>query len=163
MEASARETFGMEVSNAIACSVAAIVFAVMAIVLVDVAALLIGSSQAQLSSTFYATSCPNVSSVVHGVIQQAETSDVRIGAKLIRLHFHDCFVNLYSQSYQDMNIKLSRCFVLESMANLLLKADCRRKLRTIYFDEKGNCGVEGEQAMQTRKKMADEMASSFSP
>ncbi|CAM8886501.1 unnamed protein product [Rhodiola kirilowii] len=65
----------------------------MAVVLVAAVALLIGSSQAQLSSTFYATSCPNVSSVVLGVIQQAETSDVRIGAKLIRLHFHDCFVN----------------------------------------------------------------------
>ncbi|CAM8895537.1 unnamed protein product [Rhodiola kirilowii] len=65
----------------------------MAVVFVAAVALLIGSSQAQLSSTFYATSCPNVSSVVHGVIQQAETSDVRIGAKLIRLHFHDCFVN----------------------------------------------------------------------
>lgn len=58
------------------------------------AALFIGSSGAQLSSTFYANSCPNVSSVVRGVIQQAETSDVRIGAKLIRLHFHDCFVNV---------------------------------------------------------------------
>ncbi|CAM8886500.1 unnamed protein product [Rhodiola kirilowii] len=68
-------------------------FLAMAVVLVAAVALLIGSSQAQLSSTFYATSCPNVSSVVLGVIQQAETSDVRIGAKLIRLHFHDCFVN----------------------------------------------------------------------
>lgn len=57
-------------------------------------ALFFGSSNAQLSTTFYATSCPNVSSVVRSVIQQAETSDVRIGAKLIRLHFHDCFVNV---------------------------------------------------------------------
>ncbi|KAL9669189.1 hypothetical protein QQ045_006732 [Rhodiola kirilowii] len=88
----------MEVSNAIAYSVAAIVFAAMAVVLVSAAALLIGSSQAQLSSTFYATSCPNVSSVVREVIQQAETSDVRIGAKLIWLHFHDCFVNVVAFS-----------------------------------------------------------------
>ncbi|WVZ08681.1 hypothetical protein V8G54_022027 [Vigna mungo] len=50
-------------------------------------------SNAQLSSTFYSTTCPNVSSIVRGVIQQALQSDARIAASLIRLHFHDCFVN----------------------------------------------------------------------
>ncbi|KAJ8754535.1 hypothetical protein K2173_005696 [Erythroxylum novogranatense] len=50
-------------------------------------------SNAQLNATFYATTCPNVSSIVRGVIQQALQSDTRIGASLIRLHFHDCFVN----------------------------------------------------------------------
>uniref|UniRef100_A0A7N0T8D3 Peroxidase n=1 Tax=Kalanchoe fedtschenkoi TaxID=63787 RepID=A0A7N0T8D3_KALFE len=68
-------------------------FVARAALLLAAACLLTGSSRAQLSSTFYATSCPNVSSVVRGVIEQAQSSDVRIGAKLIRLHFHDCFVN----------------------------------------------------------------------
>ncbi|XVE75735.1 hypothetical protein DITRI_Ditri12bG0116600 [Diplodiscus trichospermus] len=54
---------------------------------------LIYQSKAQLNSTFYATTCPNASSIVRSVIQQALQSDVRIGASLIRLHFHDCFVN----------------------------------------------------------------------
>ena len=53
-----------------------------------------GSSNAQLSATFYDTTCPNVSSVARGVLEQARRSDARIGAKLIRLHFHDCFVNV---------------------------------------------------------------------
>ncbi|XP_062171845.1 peroxidase 15-like [Alnus glutinosa] len=57
------------------------------------AILLLPRSNAQLSSTFYATTCPNVSAVVRGVIEQAAQNDVRIGAKLIRLHFHDCFVD----------------------------------------------------------------------
>ncbi|KAI9077266.1 hypothetical protein K1719_040710 [Acacia pycnantha] len=51
------------------------------------------SSNAQLTSTFYSSTCPNVSSIVRSVIQQALQSDPRIGASLTRLHFHDCFVN----------------------------------------------------------------------
>ncbi|KAL7084433.1 hypothetical protein ACP275_14G223100 [Erythranthe tilingii] len=47
----------------------------------------------QLSTTFYATTCPNISSVVRNVIEQAQRVDVRSAPKLIRLHFHDCFVD----------------------------------------------------------------------
>ncbi|KAL4611888.1 hypothetical protein ACB092_08G158700 [Castanea dentata] len=55
--------------------------------------LLFSSSIAQLNPTFYDTTCANVSSIVRGVVQQAAQNDERIGAKLIRLHFHDCFVD----------------------------------------------------------------------
>ncbi|KAL3846222.1 hypothetical protein ACJIZ3_003625 [Penstemon smallii] len=54
--------------------------------------LLLNQSKAQLNTTFYSNTCPNVSSIVRTVIQQALQSDPRIGASLIRLHFHDCFV-----------------------------------------------------------------------
>ncbi|KAL3755422.1 hypothetical protein ACJRO7_002469 [Eucalyptus globulus] len=54
---------------------------------------LLHPSSAQLSSNFYATSCPNVSNIVQTVIQQALQSDPRITASLLRLHFHDCFVD----------------------------------------------------------------------
>ncbi|XP_060177519.1 peroxidase A2-like [Lycium barbarum] len=50
-------------------------------------------SNAQLNSDFYSCTCPNVSNIVRSVLQQALKSDARIGASLIRLHFHDCFVN----------------------------------------------------------------------
>nr|Q9LEH3.1 RecName: Full=Peroxidase 15; Short=Prx15; AltName: Full=Anionic peroxidase; Flags: Precursor [Ipomoea batatas]CAB94692.1 peroxidase [Ipomoea batatas] len=50
-------------------------------------------SNAQLSSTFYSTTCPNVSAIVRTVVQQALQNDARIGGSLIRLHFHDCFVD----------------------------------------------------------------------
>ncbi|KAJ7979734.1 Peroxidase [Quillaja saponaria] len=56
-------------------------------------AVILRVSNAQLSATFYDTTCPNVFSIVCGVIQQAAQTDVRISAKLIRLHFHDCFVD----------------------------------------------------------------------
>jgi peroxidase len=45
-----------------------------------------------LSSTFYDASCPDAHDVVRRVIQDARVSDPRIPASLIRLHFHDCFV-----------------------------------------------------------------------
>ncbi|KAK4265668.1 hypothetical protein QN277_026689 [Acacia crassicarpa] len=52
----------------------------------------ISVSQAQLSPTFYDQTCPNVTDIVSSVLQSAAQSDPRIGASLIRLHFHDCFV-----------------------------------------------------------------------
>ncbi|OMO73104.1 Plant peroxidase [Corchorus capsularis] len=56
-------------------------------------AMMLGASNAQLSATFYAKTCPNVSSIVRSVLQTARGNDVWIYPKLIRLHFHDCFVN----------------------------------------------------------------------
>lgn len=56
-------------------------------------------SNAQLCATFYATTCPNVSSVARSILEQAQQNDVRIGAKLIRLQFHDCFVNVITNIY----------------------------------------------------------------
>ncbi|KAG6620723.1 hypothetical protein I3842_Q051600 [Carya illinoinensis] len=53
----------------------------------------ISVSHAQLSSTYYDETCPNVTSIIRGVIDNALLSDPRIGASLLRLHFHDCFVN----------------------------------------------------------------------
>ncbi|GLT97768.1 hypothetical protein SLE2022_153170 [Rubroshorea leprosula] len=48
--------------------------------------------QAQLSSTFYANSCPNALSTIRTTIRSAIASERRMAASLIRLHFHDCFV-----------------------------------------------------------------------
>ncbi|ESW17692.1 hypothetical protein PHAVU_007G260700 [Phaseolus vulgaris] len=50
-------------------------------------------SEGQLSASFYSSTCSNVSSIVRDSVQQALTSDSRIAASLIRLHFHDCFVD----------------------------------------------------------------------
>ncbi|KAK9159248.1 hypothetical protein Scep_005822 [Stephania cephalantha] len=53
----------------------------------------LGGSNAQLSPNFYATSCPNVLNTVKSVVQSAISRETRMGASLLRLHFHDCFVN----------------------------------------------------------------------
>ena len=51
-------------------------------------------SNAQLNPTFYDQTCPNVTNIIRDVLVNASLSDPRIGASLIRLHFHDCFVQV---------------------------------------------------------------------
>ncbi|KAJ1412203.1 Secretory peroxidase [Sesbania bispinosa] len=55
--------------------------------------LLIGSSSAQLSENFYVKRCPKVFNAVKSVVQSAVAKEPRMGASLLRLFFHDCFVN----------------------------------------------------------------------
>ncbi|KAI8014807.1 Cationic peroxidase 1 [Camellia lanceoleosa] len=55
--------------------------------------ILIGIASAQLSSTFYSSTCPNVLSIIKTAVNSAVSSEARMGASLLRLHFHDCFVN----------------------------------------------------------------------
>ncbi|XP_031497092.1 peroxidase 2-like [Nymphaea colorata] len=51
------------------------------------------SSNAQLSAGFYDSSCPLAPLTIQTVITAAVLLNPRIGAGLVRLHFHDCFVN----------------------------------------------------------------------
>ncbi|KAF8042083.1 hypothetical protein BT93_A0629 [Corymbia citriodora subsp. variegata] len=54
---------------------------------------LLGTASAQLSSTFYSTSCPKALSTIKSGVSSAVSKEARMGASLLRLHFHDCFVN----------------------------------------------------------------------
>ncbi|KAL3755417.1 hypothetical protein ACJRO7_002464 [Eucalyptus globulus] len=64
-----------------------------AVTLLAALLLFLNPSNAQLTANFYAKTCPSVSSIVQTVIQEALQSDPRITASLLRLHFHDCFVD----------------------------------------------------------------------
>lgn len=46
-----------------------------------------------LSTTYYELSCPSVYSIVKAEVQKAVKAEKRMAASLVRLHFHDCFVN----------------------------------------------------------------------
>jgi peroxidase len=47
----------------------------------------------QLISTFYEKSCPMALWIVKAAVKKAVANEKRMGASLLRLHFHDCFVN----------------------------------------------------------------------
>ncbi|KAI3682527.1 hypothetical protein L1987_82569 [Smallanthus sonchifolius] len=55
--------------------------------------LMTGTSSAQLTPNFYSKSCPKVFDAVSSVVRAAVAKEKRMGASLLRLHFHDCFVN----------------------------------------------------------------------
>ncbi|KAJ0538615.1 putative peroxidase [Helianthus annuus] len=52
-----------------------------------------GVVSAQLSTNFYSSSCPKLLPTVRSAVQSAISKETRMGASLLRLHFHDCFVN----------------------------------------------------------------------
>ncbi|KAJ7981588.1 Peroxidase [Quillaja saponaria] len=56
------------------------------------------STNAQLTANFYATTCPNLQTIVRNAMRQAVAREARIGASVLRLFFHDCFVNGFDAS-----------------------------------------------------------------
>ena len=51
-------------------------------------------ASAQLSPTFYQTTCPNALATIKAAVTAAVNKENRMGASLLRLHFHDCFVQV---------------------------------------------------------------------
>lgn len=77
----------------------------LAVVLVALAS----AASAQLSSTFYDRSCPNALSTIRSGVNSAVRQEPRVGASLLRLHFHDCFVRA-----SEVSIILYSAFFLEN-------------------------------------------------
>ena len=53
------------------------------------------SEAQQLQFGFYSETCPSAESIVGDVVKQAVTKDPGNAAVLLRLHFHDCFVEVW--------------------------------------------------------------------
>nr|GMD23890.1 peroxidase 4-like [Ipomoea batatas] len=64
----------------------------MAVAIVLIVAVFFGSSSAQLSTKFYSKSCPMLFGTIKSIIKSSVNKEKRMGASLLRLHFHDCFV-----------------------------------------------------------------------
>ncbi|KAI5321567.1 hypothetical protein L3X38_030638 [Prunus dulcis] len=60
---------------------------------VVVAATSMMPTSAKLSSGFYNKVCPQAQPAITKVVKRAISHEPRSGASLLRLHFHDCFVN----------------------------------------------------------------------
>lgn len=86
----------------------------------------------------YQDSCPDVEPIIFSWVQKAVSQDSRMAASLLRLHFHDCFVNasylIYAWLYivdsclgsSSMEFSHSSCFLpwklaLTSLLNLLIQ------------------------------------------
>ncbi|KAI3457123.1 hypothetical protein Pfo_013786 [Paulownia fortunei] len=54
---------------------------------------LVCCGNAQLSPNFYASTCPNLQIIVRNAMREAINQELRIAASILRLFFHDCFVN----------------------------------------------------------------------
>lgn len=50
--------------------------------------------EAQLSIGFYSGTCPRLQSIVSTAMASAVANESRMGASILRLFFHDCFVNV---------------------------------------------------------------------
>lgn len=57
------------------------------------ASLMATLSSGSLSAKYYASTCPKLLSIVRSEVVKAVDKEYRMGASLLRLHFHDCFVN----------------------------------------------------------------------
>jgi len=58
-----------------------------------------GSTRVELSTDYYYYTCPEAAQIVEDGVLLAIKSDTRMGASLLRLHFHDCFVNVSIVSF----------------------------------------------------------------
>eukprot|EP00250_Pteridium_aquilinum_P022340 c25354_g1_i3 orf=372-1346(-) len=52
----------------------------------------ISMGQANLSGDFYKETCPRVEEFVHHAVTKATMNDPKVPAGLLRMHFHDCFI-----------------------------------------------------------------------
>jgi peroxidase len=51
-------------------------------------------AKAQLDPYFYDNVCPQALPAIKSIVEDAIKQEARMGASLLRLHFHDCFVNV---------------------------------------------------------------------
>jgi peroxidase len=59
-----------------------------------VVSVLAGAANGMLSPNFYSKSCPKLASIVWSGMASAVQTEKRMGASILRLFFHDCFVNV---------------------------------------------------------------------
>ncbi|XP_021732933.1 peroxidase P7-like [Chenopodium quinoa] len=62
-------------------------------ILLSLVLLIASSTNAQLTPFFYARTCPTLQFIVTNTMRQALVKEPRMGASILRLFFHDCFVN----------------------------------------------------------------------
>ncbi|EEF40503.1 lignin-forming anionic peroxidase [Ricinus communis] len=89
--------------------------------------LILGTAcHAQLTSTFYDSLCPNALSTIRTSIRNSIAAERRMAASLIRLHFHDCFIQGC-----DASVLLDETSTIESEKTALPNKDSARGYEVI--------------------------------
>lgn len=61
----------------------------------------------QLDYKFYDNTCPNLTKIVRYGVWSAIANETRLAASLLRLHFHDCFVNVTILAHMVLSCRVS--------------------------------------------------------
>lgn len=69
------------------------------------------ASSASLSPNYYHSVCPQALSTIKRVVEDTVKQEPRMGASLLRLHFHDCFVNVNQLTYMHPCLFLVHFFI----------------------------------------------------
>ncbi|KAI4349592.1 hypothetical protein L6164_010159 [Bauhinia variegata] len=83
----------------------------------------LGVCQGLLTKNFYKNSCPSAESTVNQIISQRVLTNPSLPARLLRMHFHDCFVRGCDGS-----------ILLNSTANSIAEKDALINLNLASFD-----------------------------
>lgn len=67
--------------------------------------IVIESSSQNLVLDYYQESCPLLEEIVRYIVKTKVLRKPRVAAQLLRLHFHDCFVQVTSAIKTPFNIK----------------------------------------------------------
>jgi peroxidase len=98
---------------------------------------LVAQDPSSLSLQYYAKTCPNVEHVVRTEMECAVRADTRNAALMLRLHFHDCFVEgcdgsvllddtatMVGEKQADQNVNSLKGFELVDKVKEKLEAEC---------------------------------------
>lgn len=64
------------------------------LIIVNLSLILIPVAKSQLQSGFYSSTCPKAEATVRSTVETHFKNDPTVAAALLRLHFHDCFVEV---------------------------------------------------------------------
>lgn len=65
----------------------------------------------ELSAGYYEKTCPNVQHVVRSVMASRVAAQPRMAPAVLRLFFHDCFINVYTHLYTSyFHIYILTCY-----------------------------------------------------
>lgn len=65
---------------------------------------------AQLKTGFYSSSCPSAETIIRSTVVSYFNKDPTIAPGLLRLHFHDCFVQVIeATSTSNLIVKIPLC------------------------------------------------------